>query len=173
MLMEQRRYQRHRALGAFSRIGLAVAIAVSIAGCSGGGDDADETPQATPTPMPTAEPTPSVGLGDVVWSTAIDQAGAPVENLSEIPRDIPVIHAAIEVRNVPVGETLTAAWSLDEAPIDAIATTATIDQASETGWVTFSLAWEGESLWPTGTLGITVTSSSGATSTGTIQILST
>jgi hypothetical protein len=84
-----------------------------------------------------------------------------------------MIHAIVEVESVPAGEQLTATWSIDGTPVDAIATTATIDTATASGTVSFALAWEGEAFWPVGTLGVTITASSGATTAGEIQIVST
>jgi hypothetical protein len=164
------RAESRRAITAFS---LAIAIAVLVAGCSGGGDDADTTPEATP--MPTAEPTPTpeMRLGPVTWTTAIDESGAPTEELTGFPRDTEVIYAVVNVTSVVSGETLTANWSLDDVPIDAIETTVTIDQSTDAGWASFALTWEGEALWPVGTLQVTISGSSGASTTGTIVIEST
>lgn len=74
------------------------------------------------------------------------------------------------VESVPAGETLTANWALDGVAIDAVDSTVTLDGTSESGWVSFSLAWEGETLWPVGTLEITITARSGATVTGAVEI---
>ncbi len=158
---------------AVAAISLAIAIAVLVAGCSGGGDDADTTPEATPMPTAQPTPTPEMQLGEVTWSTAIDETGAPTEELTNFPRDTEVIYAVVNVTSVISGETLTASWSLDDVPIDAIGSTVTIDASTGAGWASFALTWEGEALWPVGTLQVTISGSSGASTTGTIEIAST
>ena len=79
----------------------------------------------------------------------------------------------MQIEAVPAGERLTATWSLDGVAIDGINATVTIDEASGQGWVSFSLMWEGEALWPVGVLGVTISAESGATASGEIQIEST
>jgi hypothetical protein len=146
---------------------------ILVAGC-GGNDDPEETPPAA-TPLPTATPTevPAFALGDVVWALEVGEDGAPVEPVTAFPRDAAQIFALVDARNIPEGETLSAVWTLDDVPVDGADASVTIDEATASGWVSYSLTWNGEALWPVGTLGITITSNSGATATGTIQIEST
>lgn len=155
-----------------ARMLLAVIMVIVLAGCGAGDVEDDITPDATSTPGVEPSPTPGVQLGAVIWTTGIDESGAPVDDLNEFSRHNLVIYAAVEIENAFAGETLAAAWSLDDVPIDAIDSTITIDQDAGAGWISFSLAWEGESLWPIGTLGIEISASSGATTTGAIQVTS-
>ncbi len=150
-------------------------LSILLIGCSVGGGSSSSGPDADATPLPTVQPTPTpaVQLGPVTWSTTLAQDGEPVENLDAFPRDTAVIHAAVPIEAVQAGETLTAVWFLDGVAIDGIASTVTIDEASDQGWVSFSLTWEGEAFWPVGMLEVTITADSGATTGGAIQIEST
>ncbi len=152
---------------------LIVLLAAVLSGCSVGGGSSDTSADATPVPTVAPSPTPVAQLGPVVWTTTLDQNGEPAEDLSTFPRDAESIYAVVPVEAVSAGETMTASWALDGDVIDAIGSTATIDGASASGWVSFSLVWEGETLWPVGTLEITISASSGAVVTGAIQIEST
>ncbi len=148
-------------------------LSILLIGCSLGGGSSSSSPDATSLPTVQPTPTPAAQLGPVTWSTTLAQDGEPVENLDAFPRDTAVIHAAVPIEAVQAGETLTAVWFLDGVAIDGIASTVTIDEASDQGWVSFSLAWEGEALWPVGMLEVTITADSGATTGGDIQIEST
>jgi hypothetical protein len=150
----------------------AVIMVIVLAGCSTGDGEDAITPDATSSPELEQAPPPIAQLGSVTWATGIDESGAPVDDLEEFSRHSSLIYAVVEVENASAGETLSAAWSLDDVPIEAIASTATIDREVGSGWVSFSLTWEGESLWPVGTLGVAITASSGATTTGAIPITS-
>ncbi len=148
-------------------------LAVLLSGCSVGGGSSDTSADATPAPTVAPSPTPVAQLGPVVWTTALEQNGAPAEDLTAFPRNAESIYAVVAVESVSAGEMLTASWALDGVAIDAIDSTVNIDEASASGWVSFSLVWEGETLWPVGTLEIAVSASSGATARGEIQIEST
>ncbi len=156
-----------------SRVAMVTVLAILLAGCSVGGGSPDSAPDATPVPTLQPTPTPVAQLGAVTWTTALDDTGAPREDLEAIRRDAGAIYAVVPVDSVTAGETVTAQWSIDGVPIDALGSTVTIDEASESGWVSFALTWEGETLWPVGTLGIAISASSGATATGEVQIEST
>ncbi len=156
-----------------SRMAMVAVLAILLAGCSVGGVSSDSSLDATPVPTLQPTPTPVARLGAVIWTTALDETGGPTENLASIRRDAAAIYAVVPVESVTAGETLTAQWSIDGTPIDAIGSTVTIDEASESGWGSFALTWEGETLWPVGTLGIAISASSGVTATGEVQIEST
>lgn len=151
-------------------MGLCAMLALLLVGCSVGGGSSSSSPDATP--PPTIQPTlrPAVQLGSVTWTTTLAQDGEPIEDLDAFPRDTAVIHAAVPVEAAQAGESLTATWTLDGVDIDGISSTMTIDQASERGWVSFSLTWEGEALWPVGVLQVTIAAESGATTQGAVQI---
>lgn len=162
--------ERLKPIRAMVLIGL---LAVMLSGCSVGGGSSDTSADATPVPTVAPSPTPVAQLSPVVWTTTLDQNGEPAEELTAFPRNAESIYAVVPVEAVSAGETLTASWALDGEAIDAIGSTVTIDEASASGWVSFSLVWEGETLWPVGTLEITISASSGAVVTGAIQIEST
>ncbi len=150
-----------------------LAVSVLLVGCSMGGGSSDTGPVAT-TPLAVAStPAPVVQLGAVVWSTGLDENGEPTDDLAAFPRDAPVIYAVAPVESVVTGETVTASWSLDGVPIDALASTIALDMAAESGWVSFALTWEGDTFWPIGSLEVSIVASSGSTVTGAIQIEST
>jgi len=151
----------------------AVVTLVMLAACGGSGDPEPTAPAATP--VPTAAPTeiPPLTLGEVTWALAVADDGSPVDPVNAFPRDGETIYALVSASDIPAGETLTAAWTMDEIAVDGAGASVTIDEAAASGWVSFSLTWNGEALWPVGTLGITISSSSGATTTGTIRIEST
>jgi len=114
--------------------------------------------------------TPSMRVGDVTWTSGLNASGAPSDSLESFPRNAESIVVALEVEHVPAGESFTAAWSLDGTPIEGIASNATVEGASDSAWVAFTLDWNGEVLWPVGELGVTITSSSGESTSGTIFI---
>jgi len=161
--------RRHSPVGWVALLAL---VSTLLVGCSIGGSSEGE-PEVTvaPTIEPTAEPV--TRFGEVTWATAVEDTGAPAEDLEAFPRDTETIHAVVPVENAPAGETITARWSMDGVTIDAIDATVTIDEATQAGWVTFALTWEGDALWPVGTLGVDITAASGATVRGEIQIEST
>lgn len=148
-------------------------LCLVLAGCSGGDGGGANTPEATsvPTAAPTATPQPS--LGEVIWTSSLAPDGSPGDRLERLPRTAAVIHAVLQADAFPAGATVTAAWTIDGQSIDGAGTTVTIEEATASGWVAFSLTWTGEALWPFGTLGVTVTASTGASAEGTIAIVST
>jgi len=161
-----------RTLRSIRGIAMPAMLSVLLIGCSVGGGSSS-SPDTTPQPTVEPTPTPVAQLGSVIWTTSLAPNGEPVEDLDAFSREALTIHAAVPVETVQAGETLTATWALDGVPIDAIDSTVTIEEVSEMGWVSFSIAWEGETLWPVGILEVTITASSGATTTGVIQIEST
>lgn len=151
------------------------AVMLLLVACGGGGDDPEPTatPPATPaaTPMPTEEP--SLAIGAVTWTLSVADSGAPGEALTQFPRSADTIHAVAAIEHANPGTEFTAAWTMDGLPVDGAGTTVVIDDGAASGWVSFSLTWNGEALWPVGELGITITAATGETSSGTVQITST
>ncbi len=149
-------------------------VPLLLAGCGGGEDDATPTPtaEATVAPESTATMVPETGLGDVTWSTGLTGAGAPDGDLDTFSRENEVIHASVEATNLQAGETLTASWSINGTPVEGLDTGVTIDANTTSGWVSFLLTWNGAALWPTGTLEVMITTSTGISATGSIQIVS-
>lgn len=146
-------------------------ICIALAGCSSGGGD--DEPEATIAPAATPTAVPPTELGDVTWSLSVTEDGEPVDDLDAFPRDTQTIHAVVQVQSVTAGEVITARWSIDGAAIEAIDGTVMIDEATASGWVSFALAWEGETLWPVGTLGVEISTASGTATSGEIEIEST
>jgi hypothetical protein len=137
----------------------------------GGGVESPTTEPIPPTATP--QPTSSLSLGSVVFAQSLDGDGVPEQLAAEIPRSAGVIVAGIEVQHVQPGTTFSAGWTIDGNPVPGIDAVVSLDEGANNGWVTFSLTWEGQALWPVGTLSITVTANSGETATGSVQIVST
>jgi hypothetical protein len=111
-------------------------------------------------------------MGAVAWATGLDANGAPADEIDEFPRDGERIHAAVDVTGLSRGVSFEASWTINGMPVEGIGQTVVIDEPAPAGWVSFSLVWEGEVLWPVGTLGVTITASSGEATSGEIRIVS-
>jgi hypothetical protein len=156
----------------WTRIASLLVVAVLIAGCSSG----DETPEPTAEPTvqltPTIEPTPAMSMGEVLWAVALDNTGAPVESLTQVSRTTDVIHAVAELRAVQPGTQYTVEWTINGQAIEGKSETIEVEDGAASGWISFSLTWTGQTLWPVGALGVTITADSGESITGTVQIVS-
>ncbi len=158
---------------AWGRLASVVLVALLVAGCSsGGGDEPEPTAEPTVEPSPTVEPTPAMSMGDVQWAIELDDAGAPVEPVTQVSRSIQVIYATAELRAVQPGARYTAEWTINGKPIEGKSETVEVTDGAASGWISFSLTWTGEALWPVGALGVTITADSGEFTTGTVQIVS-
>ena len=146
-------------------------LAVVLAGCGGGSDTVSTVTPEVPTATP--QPTPSLKLGQVVFAQVLDADGAPEDPASEIPRSATSIYAAVEVSNVVAGSSFTAIWTMDGTVIPELESQATLETSASSGFVSFHLTWEGAALWPVGVLGVTISSNSGESVTGAVQIVST
>jgi len=141
-----------------------------LAGCGGEAADVAE-PTSTPPPPPTATPLP-VGLSAVVWTTSIDPAThEPQDTVTIFPNDAEAIIAAVEVKNVAAGTSLTATWTIDGEPVPDAAMTAETDSTLASGWATFQFTRKEGELFPLGDLAVTVTASDGTSVTGDIDIV--
>ncbi len=152
-------------------LGLLALLLLSSCG-SDGEPDPTPTPEPTQTPSPTATAVPETSLGEVTWSTSLTASGAPDGSLGAFSRESDVIHASVEASHLLAGEMLTATWSINGMPVETLDSTVTIDEDTSSGWATFSLTWDGAALWPTGTLEVMITTSTGVSTTGSIQIVS-
>lgn len=144
-----------------------------LAGC-GNSTAPSPTPAIEPTikPEPTATVAPATELSEIVWSNSLTAEGAPGDPLDAFWRGNDVIHASVLASNLVAGETFAATWSINGAPIEAIDTTVEIANDAPTGWIVFSLTWDGAALWPTGALAVIITTNTGVSATGSIQIVS-
>lgn len=168
------RLTRHRALPDCPRLfgvvfasTLALGILVSCQG--GGGTDPTATPLAVSETAVATEQ--AVRLRPVVWTTGIDpDTGEPTDRVEVFPRDTDRIYAALEVMNMPEGGTLAATWEINGQPVEGLESTIRIDAAQPAGWAEFHLDWEGQTMWPVGTLRITIASSTGETVESSVEI---
>lgn len=152
-----------------SRVLVICALAVVLAGCGSGDSSSDLTPSAIP--AATVAGRQPVLLGPVLWTTGIDPStGQPVDRVETFPRDAVSIHAAVDVRNLPAGGALTAAWDFNGSPVEALATTIEAGEARAAGWVNFRLDWVGQTWWPAGTLSIRIAADSGEAVEGEVRI---
>jgi len=133
-----------------------------LAGC-GADDDSSPDPAATVaavgTPIvPTPTATVDVSLGDVVWTSAVDEAtGAPVDDLTTLPNDASQVVAAVSAETLPAGVTLQARWTIDGDPLPALdPDPLVVDEGRQDAWVSWSLSWTSDQPWPIGTLGIQI-----------------
>jgi hypothetical protein len=149
-------------------------LALTLTGCSTSGDSSEPTaePTTSPAATPVATPAPTLAIGEVIWSTSASESAASVESLAQIPRSTEVIFAGATVSNAPAGTELSAVWTIDGLAVEGLSETVTIEDGAASGWVSFSLTWEGETLWPVGQLGVTITADSGESTTGTVMIVS-
>ena len=160
-----------RGRGARSGIVLTVAVLL-LAGCST--DDGGTSP--TPTPEATVASTaaatgPSVALGPIAWTTALDPAtGAPEDDLEVVAYDAPAIIAAIETGPLPAGTELTGEWAMNGVAVPGGPVIVRTDQAREAGWVNFELTLNEGKTWPPGVLELTVTAPGGEKVSGSIRI---
>ncbi len=158
--------------GGWGRFASVLLVMFLVAGCSTGGDDVDPTAEPTVEPTPTIEPTPAMSMGEVQWATQLDDSGAPVESLTQVSRTVQVIHAVAQLSAVPPGTRYTAEWTINGQTIEGKSETVEVSDGAASGWISFSLTWTGEALWPVGALGVTITADTGESITGTVQIVS-
>jgi hypothetical protein len=163
-----------RGRSTLARLVTLLLVAVLVAGCSSGGGDDDPEPTLEPTVelTPTIEPTPAMSMGDVQWAIELDDTGAPVDSITQVSRSVEVIYAVAELRAVQPGTEYTAVWTINGQAIDGKSETVEVEEGAASGWISFSLTWTGETLWPVGALGVTITADSGESITGTVQIVS-
>lgn len=152
----------------------AMAVLLLLVGC--GGSDGDPEPTATPlatppaTPIPTAVPT--LAIGEVTWTLSVTSAGEPGEAVTQFPRSADVIYALVSIEHAHPGSEFSATWTVDGLPVEGVSDTVVIENGAVSGWVSFSLTWNGEALWPVGELGVTISADTGEASSGAILITS-
>lgn len=147
-------------------------LALMLVACGGGSAEPEPTqepekPTATPTPIP------ALTLGEVVFSQSLDDSGQPENAASDIPRSATTIVASVPVQHVPAGTSFSAVWTMDGTVVPGLESSTTMADGGASGWVSFTLTWDGATLWPVGQLGITITASTGETVVGSVPITST
>lgn len=149
-----------------------VLLSLVLVACGGGGADPEPT-QVPKTPAATPTPIPSLALGEVVFSQSLDASGQPSDPAVDIPRSATTIIASVPVKDVPADTSFSVSWTMDGTVVPGLESSTTLPDGGASGWVSFTLTWEGAALWPVGQLGVTVTASSGETVTGSVPISST
>jgi hypothetical protein len=136
---------------AWPRFTIAVCLLIllsSLTACGG-----DDPPAATATPAPpTPTPEPPVELGQIVWTTAIDESTkAPKDQVSIFPRDAAAIYAVIPVTRVKEHTQITAEWDFDGVPMPELTITVSAPDLPNGGWIEFHIARSTNLFWPIGT----------------------
>jgi hypothetical protein len=135
---------------------VALVACVVLAGCGSGGEDAEPEATAAPTQPPVTATL--AGVGEIVWTAAVDQTtNAPTEQLTALRNDAPQVIAALPVETLPAGTVLRAHWTIDGDPLPELdPAPVMVDEGRAGAWVTWTLRWEGSQPWPVGQLGIIV-----------------
>lgn len=137
------------------------------------GSDQDQ-PVSDPTVEPAASPTPpaaEMAIGTIVWSGSADEAtGEPADVVETFTPESPAIIASVEVTDVPSGTEFTATWTLNDQPIAVEDMHVTADADLDHAWVSFRFVLKEGQQYPTGELGIVITTSTGALREGSISI---
>lgn len=177
MLIEGRSTGRRR----WIRGVVCLSVLLTLAGC-GSHDSTTNQPTSgnvttrtlvtsKPVPTSTAPSTPANALIEVVWTTEVDAAtGAPQDAVDAYAIDAPEIIAAVRLGTVPRSSDLTATWTIDGEPMPGMDMAVTSGAYLDSGWAVFSFSRNPGRLFPPGTLEITVTSSTGETITGSVEI---
>jgi hypothetical protein len=118
---------------------------------------------AAATPSPGATPAPAVSaatpvpLGSLVWTTAVDPStSAPRDAVATYAPDAPRIIAAVPIRGLPTGATLTASWSYNNTSLDAFTTALTMTAEADQSWVSFYIERGDDARWPEGVYAIVI-----------------
>lgn len=144
-------------------------LCLSLAGCAGG-DDEVSAPVTTVASTST-EPAAPTELGEIVWASEIDPTTSePAGRREAFSRDENVIYAVVRTGPLAEGTTLTATWTFNDQPVEGIDVAVKADEARGAGWVEFHLEWNGATLWPVGTLAVTITASTGESTESAVEI---
>lgn len=144
-------------------------LCLALAGCATG-DERVEAPSGTVVAT-SAEQAAPTELGEVVWASDVDpDTSEPVGQRETFARDDDVIYAVVRTGPLAAGTTLTATWTFNGQSVEGIEVAVTADEARGAGWVEFHLEWNGATLWPVGTLAITITASTGESTEGAVEI---
>ena len=147
---------------------LTIAVACGNDAGSGTGDDGAAAPEPTAVPRPTEVP---FAISDVVWTTGIDEeSGEPVDEVDAFTTVSPRLVAIIEVENVSAGTGFTAIWTIDGIEVPDATMEATVDEDMSTAWIAFEFVRDEGRYFPLGELEVTITSTTGETVQGSVDI---
>lgn len=116
-------------------------------------------PQATTvaTAVPPAPPQATPEIAAVVWTTATEPAtNEPVDEVAQYATDAPALIAAARVTDLPAGTTVEATWTYNNTPLDAFASSLTIESALPERWLRFHLERGADTTWPPGSYAISI-----------------
>jgi hypothetical protein len=117
---------------------------------------ATASPVATPA-MPSSATATATPIGPIVWTTAVDpRTSAPADAVTAYSPDARRIIAAVSVRGLPGGSTLTASWSYNNTSLDAFATQLTMTAEADETWVSFYLERSEGTPWPEGVYDVVI-----------------
>jgi hypothetical protein len=151
------------------------AVLMALLGLTACGGNSTPAPTATPAPTSTPTlptPTPMVAtIETIIWAKGIDAAtGAPLNQTSSFAPDAPAIYAAMPVKNVTPGLTLTASWSYNGTELNGVGATVVATEPMASGWIEFHLSQAAGQLWPVGTYEISVAQSGAQPVTSEIEV---
>lgn len=118
-------------------------------------------------------------IGEVVWTNAVDPATqAPADPLSSIPSDTAEIYAALPLTSVAAGTVISASWSHNGVPLEALSSSVTASTAATDAWVAFRLNRidsgmpmpRSELDWPDGDYGVVITVDGQVVQEGTVTV---
>lgn len=136
-----------------------IIFALSLAACGGSGSKPAATATSAPSATAAPAPTPEIAILDkIVWANAVDPVTfAPIGHASSFAPDAAAIHAAVSVKNITPGLTLSASWTYNGTALRGVGSSIVASQPMPSGWVEFHLSQAPGQLWPTGTYKITIT----------------
>lgn len=151
------------------KIGAILACLV-IVGCGGDESSPSATPEEVSVASPTAAPL-EMTIGDITWSeSANEESGEPGAAVESFSPQSPAIIVSIEVENVPAGTEFTATWTLNDQPISVESMYVRAEGDLDHAWVSFRFTRDEGKNYPTGQLGVVITSSTGELREGSIRI---
>lgn len=151
---------RHRWFLALAMIGVLV-----VATACG----SDDVPEEAPTPTPGLPE--AMQIERLVWTSAVDETtGEPVDEVAAYTTTSPAIVAVVEASNVPAGTTFTANWTIDGQQVPEAEMRTTVDDDMTTAYVAFQFLRQEDRFFPLGDLEVTVTTSTGETASGAVEI---
>ncbi len=151
------------------RTGMVLMCLVLVA-CGSSEDGGTSGDVSEPAASPTAA-APEMTVGNIVWSGSADEdTGEPADVVDVFTPQSPEIIASIEVTDVPAGTEFTATWTLNDQPISTEAMQVTAESEVDHGWVSFRFVLKDGEQYPTGQLGVVITTSTGTMREGSIEI---
>lgn len=152
------------------RVCVLVLLSALMVAC--GGDDSAPGLADTATPLPaTPPPAPDMTLGPIVWTESTDEeTGGPQVEVDTFTIESPAIIALFEAENVPAGTEFIATWTFNGEPISGAEMHVEASGDMPHAWISFRFTRAEGQVYPRGTLGVEITSSSGDMIESSVEI---